>query len=153
MTKVSKRILDENLEKCIFSILLTTIMNIKSQQEALNFLEDILSPTEKTMIIKRLAIAILLSKGYTYDEIDHTLKVSRNTIMGVSNFLKHSQTGGYRKIAQRIISDQKREELFDKVEELLLSISPKKLYGSPDYEKKKKAGKELFMRKLLRSRL
>jgi len=153
MTKISKRFIDKTLEGYIFAIFVRTILNLKNFDDTKNFLEDLLSPTEKTMLIKRLAIAILLSKGHTYDEIDQTLKVSRNTIMNVSNFLKHSPSGGYRKTAQRIISDQKREELFDKVDELILSVSPKKLYGSPAYERKKKTGKELFIRKLLRRRI
>ncbi len=153
MTKVSRRFIDKTLESYIFAIFLRTILNLKNFDDAKNFLEDLLSPTEKTMLIKRLAIAILLSKGHTYNEIDQTLKVSRNTIMNVSNFLKHSPGGGYKKTVQRIISDQKREELFDKVDELILAISPKKFYESPAYENKKKSGRELFMRKLLRRRL
>lgn len=153
MTKVSKRFLDESLENYIFEIFLKTITNLKTQDEVDIFLKDLLSPTEKIMLIKRLAIAILLYKGYTYNQIDNTLKVSRNTIMNVSNFLRHSQSGGYRKIVERVLVDQKKEELFDKIEELLLAVSPKKLYESPAYQRKKKAGKELFMRKLLRNRL
>jgi|SRR3989338_10238101 len=153
MTKVSRRILDKNLEDYIFSVFLKTITDLKTLSESKNFLEDLLWPTERIMLIKRLAIAVMLSKGYTYDEIDHTLKVSRTTIMNVSYFLKHGQNSGYKEVVARILKDQKREEFFDKIEELLIAVSPKKLYESPAYERKRKAGKELFMRRLFRNKL
>ena len=110
MTKVSRRILDKNLEDYIFSVFLKTITDLKTLSESKNFLEDLLWPTERIMLIKRLAIAVMLSKGYTYDEIDHTLKVSRTTIMNVSYFLKHGQNSGYKEVVARILKDQKREE-------------------------------------------
>ena len=153
MTKVSRRMLDKNLEDYIFAIFLKAIADLKTLDEVQNFLEDLLSPTEKIMLIKRLAIAIMLSKGYTYDEIDHTLKVSRPTIMTVSYFLKHSQNVGYQKVTEKILAHQKRDALFDKVEEILIQLSPPKMYGSAAYERKRRLGKELFARKSLRNQL
>lgn len=114
------------------------------------FVEDLLSPSEKIMLIKRLAIAILLNKGYTYNQIDQTLKVSRPTIMTVSYFLKHGQNGGYQKVTKKFLKDQKREILLDKIDELLLQLSPPKLQESAAYERKRMIGKELFMRKTRR---
>lgn len=153
MTKVSRRLLDKTLKNYISEIFLKTIQNIKDPLEVKNFIEDLLSPTEKAMLTKRLAIATLLAKGKTYEEIDFTLKVGRNTIMSIARSLKYSKNGGLRKAVQKIILGQKREALFDKVDELILALSPKKLYESPAYERKKKVGKELFMRRLLRNKL
>lgn len=127
-------------------------MQLEKQEDVENFLEDLLSPTEKIMLVKRLAIAILLTKGYTYDDIDDTLKVSRPTIMNVSYWLKHGKTG-YQNVVERIIKNQKREELFDKIEEILLRLSPPKAYGSIGFEKKSRTGKELFRRKVKREML
>ena len=152
MSKVSRRFLDKQLEKYIFKIFSHTISELKSEQEINNFLEDLLSPSEKIMLVKRLAIALMLSKGYTYDQIDQTLKVSRPTIMNVSFFLKHSTNNGYKSTVSRFANKQKDEEFTDKIEQILLTLSPKKLYESQTYEKKKKAGRELFLRKLLRNR-
>ena len=145
--------MDQKLEEYIFAIFLKTITDLKTPTDVKNFLEDLLWPTEKIMLIKRLAIAIMLSKDYTYDEIDHTLKVSRTTIMNVSYFLKHGQNGGYQKVVQKVLADQKKEILFDKVEELLIQLSPPKIYGSPAYQRKRRLGKELFARKSLREKL
>ena len=134
----------------MFELFLKTIVDIKNPDEARNFIEDLLSPTERLMLVKRLAIAILLTKGYTYDEIDDTLKVSRSTIMHVSIWLKHGKSG-YRIAVGKIMETQKREEFIDKVEEILIQLSGPKMYGSRAFEKKQKQGKELIRRKLKRN--
>src|SRR3990167_273848 len=152
MTKVSRRTIDRNLEDYIFKNFVKTISKLREQTDIQNFLFDLLSPTERVMLIKRLAIAVLLTKGYTYDQIDHTLKVSRPTIMNVSYFLKHGKSGGYQKMANKVLNDQKKAAFFDKIEEILINLSPPKLYKSAAYERKRKLGKELFIRKLLRDR-
>lgn len=152
MSKVSRRLLDKELEDRIFEVFLKTIVNIKTVAEAKNFIEDLLSPTEKIMLVKRLAIAVLLTKGNTYEYIDHTLKVSRATIMNVSLWLKHGKSG-YRKAVEKIIQTQNKEELLDKIEEILLRLSPPKRFGNAAFEKKSKRGKELVRRMLKRERI
>lgn len=152
MAKVSKRTLDKDLENHIFNLFVKTIIDLKTSQEVKNFLEDLLSPTEKIMLVKRLAIAILLAKGYTYNEIDDKLKVSRPTIMNVSYWLKYGRSG-YRKVIAQIVGDQKREALIDSIEETLLRLSPPKRYESIVFQNKQKQGKELFRKKLRRERL
>ena len=149
MTKVSRRFLNKELEGYIFELFIKTIIELKNPQDVQDFIEDLLSPTERIMVVKRLAIAILLTKAYTYDNIDDTLKVSRPTITKVSYFLKHGKSG-YRKVVNKILEGQKRQALLDKVEEILIKLSPPKRFGSIAFEKKQKAGKDLFKRKLKR---
>lgn len=150
MTKVSKRILNKDLEDRIFTLFVKTIVELRDSLDVQNFLEDILSPSEKVMLVKRLAIATLLAKGYTYDTIDETLKVSRPTIMNVSYWFKYGR-GGYVKVVEKILKDEKREAFGDSIEELLLNLSPPKAYGSIGFQKKQKRGKELVQRKRTRS--
>jgi len=152
MTKISRRFLNKELENHIFELFLNTIVEIRNPDDARNFIEDLLSPTERIMLIKRLAIAVLLVKGYTYDDIDDTLKVSRSTIMNVSIWLKHGKSG-YRKAVNKILETQKRKEFIDKIEEILLQLSPPKRYGSAAFESKQRAGKELFRRRVKRNLL
>lgn len=151
MTKISRRYFDKELENKIFEVFLKTIVDIKTPTEAKNFIEDLLSPTEKIMLIKRLAIAVLLTKGKTYDYIDHTLKVSRATIMTVSLWLKHGK-GGYIKVVDNILKTQNKEKLIDNIEKILLRLSPPKRFGSIEFENKSKKGKELLRKKLKRDR-
>lgn len=151
MSKISRRLLDKELENTIFEVFLKTIVDIKTSEEAKNFIEDILFPAERIMIIKRLAIAVLLTKGKTYEYIDHTLKVSRATIMTVSLWLKHGK-GGYAKVVDKILKTQKKEASIDNIEEILIKLSSPKAYGSGAWIKKSKEGKELFRRKLKREK-
>src|SRR3989344_2069503 len=147
MTKVSRRYLDKELENYIFNIFIKSIADLDNQLDIKNFLDDLLSPAEKIMLIKRLAIAVLLTKGKTYEYIDHTLKVSRATIMNVSLWLKHGK-GGYRKVVDNILKAQSKQTLIDNIDEILMRLSPPKRFGSIEFEKKSKKGKELFRRKL-----
>lgn len=151
MPKVSRRILDKELENIIFEVFLKTIVDIKTTADAKNFIEDILSPTERIMLIKRLAIAVLLTKGKTYGYIDHTLKVSRATIMTVSLWLKHGK-GGYRKVIDSILKTQNKERLMDNIEEILMRLSPPKRFGSTEFENKSKEGKKLLRKRLKREK-
>ncbi|MCL5438703.1 MAG: Trp family transcriptional regulator [Patescibacteria group bacterium] len=149
MGRISRRILNRELAESIFRLFIETVIELKNPTDAQNFIEDLLSPTEKVMLTKRLAIAILLSRNYTYDEIVDKIKVSRPTIMNVSYFLKHGKSG-YQKVINKIFVNQKKEEFVDKIEELLLKLSPPKMYGSIGFEKKQKKGKEIFKRRLRR---
>lgn len=152
MTMVSRRILHKELEQYMFELFIKTIAHLKSAEEITNFIEDFLSPTEKIMLSKRLAIAVLLTKGYTYDAIDNILKVSRPTINKVAFWLKHGKSG-YRNVVEKILRDQKREELWDTIEELLPRLSPPKALGSIGFEKKQEQGKKLFRRRLKKNLL
>lgn len=152
MTKVSKRFLNKDLENRIFDLFVQTVVELRDSEDVKNFIEDLLSPTERIMLVKRLAIALLLAKGYTYDEIDNTLKVSRQTIMHVSLKLRHGKSG-YEKVVAKLVREQKREALVDNIEEILLRLSLPKAEGSIGFEKKQKRGKELFKRNKLRNLL
>lgn len=149
---VSKRVLNEELQSKIFNVFIKTLVDLKYEDEVKDFLEDLLSPTEKIMLVKRLAIAILLSKGYTYEAIDNILKVSRPTINRVSFALRYGKSG-YQKAISKIVRQEKREEFIDKIEEILIQLSPPKAYGSPAYERKREAGKALHKRRRQRSLL
>lgn len=149
---VSKRILNEELEGRIFDLFIKTLVDLRYEDEVKDFLGDLISPVEKIMLVKRLAIAILLDKGYTYEAIDNILKVSRPTINRVSLALKYGKSG-YQKAISKIIKQEKREEFFDKIEEILIQLSPPKAYGSAAHQKKQKAGRALYERRKKRSLL
>jgi|SRR3989344_765306 len=153
MTKVSKRLIDKNLEDRMFEVFTKTLIDLKNPEDVQNFLNDLLSPIERVMLVKRLAIAILLTKGYTYETIDNILKVSHPTIMNISLRLKYGSNNGYNKVIDNFLKVQKREELFDKIDEVFLELSGPKRIGSIAHERKSKKGKELFKRKVKRELL
>lgn len=115
MPQVSKKTLKPWVEKRMWDVLEKTLTKMGSTSDSHDFLVDILTPTERVMVAKRLAIAVLLIKGYDYRHICHILKVSSATILSV--FKQLSMSGdGYRKAAKRIIADRQREEFFKGLE-------------------------------------
>lgn len=76
------------------------LASIKKNEEAAQFLADLLSPQELEMLAKRLAIAKLLVENKTYDSIRNILKVSHNTIARVNAWLTLSGSG-FRLVIER----------------------------------------------------
>lgn len=89
MTKVSRRFLPQNLERGLLSDFWFAIRQL-DDRERVFFLDKILTPTEKVMLAKRLAIIKDLAKGGTYHEISEKHKVISYTIARMSELLRAS---------------------------------------------------------------
>lgn len=90
--QVSKQKLNKTIEKQIYSIMHQLISDVKTPQEAEILLGDILSKTERQVIAKRIAIALFLDKGRSYENIKSTLKVSSATIASVQDSMGNPGT-------------------------------------------------------------
>ena len=90
MAQVSKLPLQKKVADRIYDFFLRAIYNLKNTNDVEKFLDDLLSPTEKVMICKRLAIAVMLEKGYSYETIAGVLRVSPVTIGKIALRLKYS---------------------------------------------------------------
>lgn len=125
MPPVSKRVIPSEIEKRIFDIFVKSFSKISKKQDVVPFLNDLLTPTEKIMIAKRLAIAFLLIRG-DYDQrgIANTLKVSTNTVAKINNVLK-TQGDGYRKVIKKLLRDEEFKILLNELYEILTPIPPK----------------------------
>lgn len=110
MTQISKRPLSPGLDNRLQELLLQSLIKVGNSKDASNFLADILTPTEKTMIAKRLAIALLLNRGWDQEAIDDYLKVSLGTIQTVKRNL-NSDLGGFRKIISKLEKSREWEQI------------------------------------------
>jgi uncharacterized protein YerC len=92
---------------------------------------ELFTPTERIMLAKRLAIICMLGEGYTFDDIQETLRVSPSTI---GRIWEAMQKGKYTKIISIV---RKR-----KVMDIITMILPRPRHMSRwDYiERKKKRG-------------
>ena len=146
MGRVSRRHINKDVEERIFEIFRDYIAHLSNLSDIQEFLVSLLSYTEQVMIAKRLAIAVLLSRGFNYEYIDQTLKVSKSTVGTVH---KQILTGapGYKRATSYILGKEKRESLWNSLEEILLKISPPKRYGSAAWQGKSEEGKTLAKRK------
>ena len=123
MSQVSKRVLSKSIQERLFQNFWEIFAQIKKPKEVAIFLEDFLSPTEKVMLAKRLAIAILFSKGYDHRSISSLLKVSTSTVNNISIFLKNNSRGFkllFRKYAQK----ESFKELIKELERTLYRLQP-----------------------------
>lgn len=111
MTQVSRRPVSQKLSERMFELLAKSITKLRDQKTVSVFLEDFFTPTEKIMMAKRIAMALLLSRGWQHDAISHYLKVSTSTVAILKNRLK--TTGqGYAHIIKEIESDQEWEQIW-----------------------------------------
>lgn len=122
MTQVSKYPLSKDIEERIFVIFWKTLARLTTVFAIKKFFEDLLSSSERTMLAKRLAIALLLAKNYDYGSIKKILKVSDGTIAKVQIWLKHGGEG-YKMAINSILKDEKMKEFWQKVEDALIETS------------------------------
>ena len=142
MGRISRRIIDPEIEEKVFDIFRSYLVQLHTSDDTQAFLTSLLSHTEQVMLAKRLAIAVLLTKGYTYEQIDETLKVSKSTVGTVHKQLLIGAVG-YQKAVERVLKDEKHEKLWSKFENLLLSVALTKAHGSLAWKKKSESGKKL----------
>ncbi len=123
MTKVSKYLLKEEVKKRMFEVFWKTIADLNNQAEVESFFKELLTPTEQTMLAKRLSISILLTKKYSYEVIKDILKVSPTTIGTISLWLKKEGIA-FGKAIQKIINREKQEVFWDNLEQYFSSLIP-----------------------------
>lgn len=109
MTRVSKNRLQKNNEERIKRLFVETFAELNNKTEMAEFLNDFLTPTEKVMLAKRLAVAVLLLKKYSYISICKILKVSMGTVNNVNLWITH-QPGGFKKQVEKILEKEKKEK-------------------------------------------
>ena len=147
MSQISRYPIHKSVEKRMFEVFESTIANLNNNQDIEDFLHDFLSPIEKIMLAKRLAIAVLLAKGYSYPSISGILRVTPGTIANVSLSLKYAGKG-YKKMVEKILSDEKRDNFWQKIEDVLAKIPHAKgsdwKYQRIEYEKHKRAKAKAF---------
>ena len=99
------------VEKRVYEVFERAIQKLKNPKDIRNFVDDLLTPTEKIMLSKRLAIAVLLEKGLDYRQISGIMKVSFATITSI---VRQRSLGGlgYKKVVGEILKEEKSEESF-----------------------------------------
>jgi|SRR3989344_1541850 len=121
MPLVSRRKLYKEIETRMYETFWEAISKVKSKSEVQSFLSDLLSPVERTMIAKRLAIAALLLRGHGYENIKDLLKVSGATIAKVSAVINTNT--GYKMVVNKIATSESTREFWQDVENLLYRMS------------------------------
>lgn len=121
MSQVSKKPLSGDIERKIYSSLIEAIKLLKSDQEVDRFLYDLMTPTERVMIPKRLAIAVLWDKGWSQELICTTLNVSPSTVAWVSKMYQLSS--GFKKVIEKLKHSEGTRAFWQDLENLLYRMS------------------------------
>lgn len=90
MAQISKRNIDKELLLRINEIFYDLFLNMTDKQEIESVLNELLTITEKTMIVKRIACFYLLIKKVSIYEIKDTLKISTSTATYFKHYLDRS---------------------------------------------------------------
>ena len=118
MPHVSRNKLGSSTENTLTHNLNTVFTHIGKGDEMLSFLDALLTPTEKVMLAKRLAIIVLLEEGLPESHIASLLHVTRITVSRMQ--LYYEARGQGFKIALQKLAEQKQLESFKKY---LLSLA------------------------------
>lgn len=117
--QVSKQKLNATIAKHIFSVLHQLVVDIKTPEEAEDILQDLLSETEYQVLAKRLAIALFLDKGRSYENIKDTLRVSSATIASVQENMGEP---GMQLALRKVKTEEWADEWTDKISSLVNKI-------------------------------
>lgn len=120
MTQVSKYPVSKDVYERCWEIFIKILIGVRNSTDANLLINDLLTPTERIMMVKRLAIAVLLMQGYEYREIIKLLRVSFGTIALVKLSLEHG-SGGYKKAINKILRDEKLKEILNKTAQMLIT--------------------------------
>ena len=137
MPQISRKPISKDIENKIYESFYRAIGLLK-EAEARLFIDDLLTKTERVMLPKRLAIAILLLKGWNYASIKEVLCVTQTTIASVSRTLEFST--GLRKAIENLNKSEVWRSWWEGVEGLLYRLSsPGKVFLDGEVLKRKQA--------------
>lgn len=101
--QVSAQKINRHIETQLFAALYQVLADTRNPQEVAEVLDSLLSPAERTVVAKRLSIAVFLDKGRSYENIKNTLKVSSATIASVQADMGKP---GFQLALQKVKTDQ-----------------------------------------------
>jgi uncharacterized protein YerC len=113
MTHISRKKIKKDVADELADQFLTFLSLTRTKQDARTLARELLSQTERVMLAKRLAVVVLLVRGYTFVQIEETLGVSRQTVV---RLWRETKEGRYEKIiryARKHTSHFKKESFLD----------------------------------------
>lgn len=114
--KVSEKKMNPKIENQVFRIFYQVLHDAKSESEVEQILRALMSQTELLAVSKRLAIAVFLDKGHSYEHIKNVLKVSSATIASVAESMNHK---GMQSALQMVKADEWAEVWSAKISKAL----------------------------------
>lgn len=114
--QISKQKVNKILEKQLQQMWYQMVADIKNPQEAREIFSNLLSETELTTVIKRLATGYWLTKKRSYEVIRDNLKVSSASIATIQKDLKNP---GWQVAIKKILAEEWATKWEAKIKNLL----------------------------------
>lgn len=125
MPQVSKRKLQPEIQDRLIELLITVLAATNQTKSGLLFTHSFLSTTERNMLAKRVGIALLLKRKYSYFQIMDYLKVSKGTVAKVSELLSTCEPES-KQILENIVKNKQIDEVLGKIDYFVSGILPPK---------------------------
>ena len=114
--QISKHKINKNLDKQLAEAWYQMVTDIKTPEEAEKIFNSILSETELTTVIKRLAVGYWLTKKRSYEVIKENLKVSSATIATIQQDLKKP---GWQAAMKKVMAEEWATKWEEKIKNML----------------------------------
>lgn len=118
MPQVSRRRLPGEVLKSVFDSLSFVFKDITNKNEMDAFLGSLLTPTEKLMLGKRIAVAYLLKEGIEEKKIADTLAVTPATVSRLKLWIQTHEQG-----FQKLFTKLDKEKRLKITQQVLLSLA------------------------------
>ena len=112
MPRVSERPLAPKVEKKILRALKSVLRALTKEEDIQSFVYDFLTPQERAMLTKRLAIGVLIFENTHYREICDLLKVTPATVQKIK--LTIGRTPRYHKFFEKLSTTSQLAKLTEK---------------------------------------
>jgi len=113
MTRISKYRVEKKVLKKLYSLMFEIISNMDEEERFTGIMNELLSPTEKIMIAKRVAIIYLLIKGIDYLVIADVLKVSSRTIAKFHSIIEEGKE--VKNIIESVAGNDRIKDFFEEL--------------------------------------
>ncbi len=120
--QISSRRMNKTIEGEIRKMFYQLLCDLEEQEEVKTLLDDLLTEAETVAIVKRLAIAVYLEKGRSYENIKNNLMVSSATIATVAEQMGDP---GIQLALRKIKADQWAEGASQKISGIMKKITGK----------------------------
>ncbi|HBT81612.1 TPA: hypothetical protein DEB04_02750 [Candidatus Giovannonibacteria bacterium] len=121
MPHVSRKRVKKDIFKRMSNEFIENIASLKNSSEIRGFLNELLTPTERIMLAKRMAAILMLKKGIPFRIVIRTLKLSPST---VSRFWKLTKIKDFQFVSKLSRKKQERKKFWDELEILLRAGMP-----------------------------
>lgn len=125
MTRISRRPVKSDVMERIFELFFQAIGKKSKKDDFFAVISDILSPTEKVMIAKRVTIIFLLMKKIDYQTISEVVKVASGTIAKFQIIMENSKG-----IVKSLQSSLLNDKLINILDEFMLSFKGPGMHGT-----------------------